>query len=256
MSENPKDRKRALSRHGLHRGHDAPVKDESEVRWLISYSDFMMQLVCLFILLYSVSATDAGKTSAIAQSWREEQGLQPVAVRSDPSRGDSIPLTVSLLPSTLKEIQAIVSRYPEGGHIRITPAADGFRLQVVHELFEEGSSVLTKSGERYLDLAAQILHPYQYVVRSMEIVGHTATGDSEKEDGSGLRLALSRSRSAVRWVTRMGLANRLDAYRLGAAGRGPHEPAVDNADPRTRAMNRRVDFVVHLHDESPAVAGP
>jgi len=27
-------------------------KDESEVRWLISYSDFMMQLVCLFILLY------------------------------------------------------------------------------------------------------------------------------------------------------------------------------------------------------------
>src|SRR6185295_19445567 len=25
-------------------------KDESEVRWLISYSDFMMQLVCLFIL--------------------------------------------------------------------------------------------------------------------------------------------------------------------------------------------------------------
>jgi len=33
-------------------GH-AAEKDESEVRWLISYSDFMMQLVCLFILLYS-----------------------------------------------------------------------------------------------------------------------------------------------------------------------------------------------------------
>ena len=32
-------------------------KDESEVRWLISYSDFMMQLVCLFILLYSVYAS-------------------------------------------------------------------------------------------------------------------------------------------------------------------------------------------------------
>ena len=27
-------------------------KDDSEVRWLMSYSDFMMQLVCLFILLY------------------------------------------------------------------------------------------------------------------------------------------------------------------------------------------------------------
>ena len=30
----------------------AAEKDESEVRWLISYSDFMMQLVCLFILLF------------------------------------------------------------------------------------------------------------------------------------------------------------------------------------------------------------
>jgi chemotaxis protein MotB len=256
MRENPKEHKRAHGGHPLHGGHAAPEKDESEVRWLISYSDFMMQLVCLFILLYSVSATDAGKTTAIAQSWREEQGLQPIAVPSDPARGDSIPLTVSMLPSTLKEIQTIVSRYPEGGQIRITPAADGFRLQIVHELFEEGSSALTKSGERYLDLAAQVLHPYQYGVRSMEIVGHTATGDSEREDGSALRLALARSRAAVRWVTRTGLPSRLDALRLGAAGRGPHEPAVDNADPRTRAMNRRIDFVVHLHDDSPAVAGP
>ncbi|MFN3486140.1 MAG: flagellar motor protein MotB, partial [Planctomycetota bacterium] len=33
-----------------------PARDETEVRWLISYSDFMMQLVCLFLLLYAATA--------------------------------------------------------------------------------------------------------------------------------------------------------------------------------------------------------
>src|SRR5438093_12697644 len=59
-------------------GHPAREKDESEVRWLISYSDFMMQLVCLFILLFSVSAMDKGKTQAIAQAWRQQVGIEPV----------------------------------------------------------------------------------------------------------------------------------------------------------------------------------
>jgi flagellar motor protein MotB len=45
-------------------GGRAVGKDESQVRWLISYSDFMMQLVCLFVLLYSVSSLDKGKTAS------------------------------------------------------------------------------------------------------------------------------------------------------------------------------------------------
>jgi flagellar motor protein MotB len=33
----------------------------------MSYSDFMMQLVCLFILLYSVSSIDTSKAVPLAQ---------------------------------------------------------------------------------------------------------------------------------------------------------------------------------------------
>src|SRR6516165_782265 len=78
--------------HGLG-GHPAPEKDESEIRWLISYSDFMMQLLCLFILLYSVCATDAGKASDIAQSWRDEMGIEPIRATYGSTRDASIPLT-------------------------------------------------------------------------------------------------------------------------------------------------------------------
>ena len=66
-----------------------PEKDETEVRWLMSYSDFMMQLVCLFILLYSVSSIDTSKAVPLAQAWRDEAGVSEVRVPSAPKASHS-----------------------------------------------------------------------------------------------------------------------------------------------------------------------
>src|SRR5437764_12873180 len=76
--------------------HTAREKDESEVRWLISYSDFMMQLVCLFILLFSVSSIDKGKTQPIAQAWRAQESGG--ASRSDEARSKGANLAVGDRP--------------------------------------------------------------------------------------------------------------------------------------------------------------
>jgi len=245
-----KNPKHGGRRHGHGTGgHPAPEKDESEVRWLISYSDFMMQLVCLFILLYSVSATDAGKTSPIAQSWREQVGLEPINAMSESMRESSIPLTMEKLPAVLKDMQVVLSRYPEGGQIRITPTADGFKLHLFYEMFEEGSGTPSRQGLRILDLAALILKPYERRVKSLEVVGHTASDDADREGGSALRLSLTRAREAYRHVTSKDCLHPLDAGLLMAGGRGPHEPAADNTDGRSRGYNRRVEFVARLEQD-------
>ena len=234
--------------HGMG-GHPAPEKDESEVRWLISYSDFMMQLVCLFILLYSVSATDAGKAAPLAQSWREEMGIEPVTATSESIRQASLPLTMSKLPSTFRDIQVVLSRYPEGGQIRVVPTSDGFKLQLLYEMFEEGSGVPSRQGERILDLAALILRPYQVRLKSLEVVGHTAADDADREDGSALRLSMTRAREAHAHVTRPEAPNPLEPRLLIAAGRGAHEPTTDNSDGRARSFNRRVEFIAHVEKD-------
>jgi flagellar motor protein MotB len=243
--KNPKHGNVRRHGHGLD-GPPAPAKDESEVRWLISYSDFMMQLVCLFILLYSVSATDPGKISSIAQSWREEMGLQPVNAMSESAREASLPLTTEKLPAVLRDMQVVLSRYPEGGKIRIVPTADGFKLLLFYEMFEEGSGQPSRQGLRILDLAALILKPYERRVKTLEIVGHTAADDADREAGSALRLSLARAREAYRHVIAKDCLHPLDAEFLLAAGRGAHEPVSDNADGRSRGYNRRVEFVVRL----------
>src|SRR5204863_244828 len=69
------------------------------------------------------------------------------------------------------------------------------------EIFEEGSGSLSPKGGRVLDLAALILRPLQGRVRALELVGHTAADDADREEGSALRLSLTRARAAYRRVT-------------------------------------------------------
>jgi len=232
------EKKRRISPIRL--GSTTPEKDETEVRWLMSYSDFMMQLVCLFILLYSVSAIDTSKAVPIAQAWREEVGVGEVRV-PQPAPTMNSPLTFAELPAVFHEVQVVAGRHPGGSALRVLRVSDGFRLQFVYEMFERGSERPSKQGLAAADLAALLLQPIQKRVASIEVVGHAS---ADEENGSAV--SLERAREAVRWITRPESASRLDSGTLRASGRGAHEPAADNAETSGRALNRRVDFVVRL----------
>jgi chemotaxis protein MotB len=221
-------------------GSTSPEKDETEVRWLMSYSDFMMQLVCLFILLYSVSSIDTSKAVPIAQAWREEVGVGEVRVPlAAPT--SNMPLTYAELPAVVHELQVVAGRHPGGGALRIVKYSDGFRLQFGYEMFERGSERLGKQGAAAAHLAALLLQPIQGRVAYIDVVGH-ASADEE----NGLALSLQRAQEALKWITRPESATRLDGENLRAAGRGAHDPVADNAETSGRALNRRFDFVVRF----------
>ena len=217
-----------------------PEKDETEVRWLMSYSDFMMQLVCLFILLYSVSSIDTSKAVPLAQAWRDEVGISEVRVPSVP-KSPHAPLTPEDLPRVFHELQILAGRQPGGASLHLFRNADGFRLQFVYEMFDRRSSQLSKPGLQVADLAAMLLQPLQTQVASIELVGHA----SADEEGAAA-LSLTRAHEALRGMTRPELPCRLDPRALLAAGRGAHEPCADPADSTGRALNRRVEFIVRF----------
>src|SRR5207253_562198 len=142
----------------LRLGPILPEKDETEVRWLMSYSDFMMQLVCLFILLYSVSSMDTSKSVPLAQAWRDEAGIGEVRVPSAPKTTNA-PLTSAELPSLIREIQIVAGRYPGGGALRVLRKGESLRLQFAYEMFDRGSERPGKQGAAVAELAAVILQP-------------------------------------------------------------------------------------------------
>ncbi|HZF00132.1 MAG TPA: flagellar motor protein MotB [Planctomycetota bacterium] len=236
-AETPGRRKR----HPLLPGRASrPEKDESEVRWLISYSDFMMQLVCLFILLYSVSSVDTSKAVPLAQAWRDETGLGEVKLPST-GRTPNVPLTSSELTTIIHEVQIMAGRHPGGDSLRLVRSTDGFKLQLAYGMFERGGDRLDAQGIAAADLVQDLLHPLQERVESVAVVGHAST-----DEPGPLELSLNRAAAMLRRLTREDAPRRLTGELLIAAGRGAHDPMADPGEETGRRLNRRVEFVVRL----------
>lgn len=217
-----------------------PEKDESEVRWLMSYSDFMMQLVCLFILLYSVSSVDTSKAVPLAQAWRDEAGLGEVRLPSM-GRTPNVPLTSVDLNQAIHELQIMAGRHPGGGSLRLVRSADGFTLQLAYGMFERGSDRLEEAGIQAADLIADILNPLRDRIGSVEIVGHASA-----DEGKAVELSLNRASSMLKRLTRPDAPKRLEGVGPAVAGRGAHQPVADNGEESGRRLNRRAEFVVRL----------
>ena len=172
----------------------AREKDESEVRWLISYSDFMMQLVCLFILLYSVSNLDNGRMARMVSAYRASLGLGELAALETQTTGDKMAIGGrSILGGDLGG-----GDVPKEMLYRVEPVPGGLRVAFEAPLFEAGSAGITEKGDEALDAASQLLRAYAGAI----VV--TGSGD-EAGGGDSLRLAVSRAHSAVARLSRAGV---------------------------------------------------
>src|SRR5437762_346962 len=186
---------------GVPRGGE---KDESEVRWLISYSDFMMQLVCLFILLYSVSSLDKGRMARVAAAYRASVGIGELAAQETKTSGDKLAVgDRSLLGGELGG-----GDLPKDLRYRIEPVPGGLRVAFDAPMFDAGSATPTAKANDALDAAARVLRAY---------AGRTVvTGAGEDAtDGDPLRLALARAQAVVARLTSAGL----DPHFVTTAGR-------------------------------------
>ncbi len=184
-------------------------KDESEVRWLISYSDFMMQLVCLFILLYSVSSLDKGRMARVAAAYRASVGIGEVAAFETRSSGDKLAVgDRSLLGGALGG-----GDLPRGLRYQVDRVPGGYRVTFDEAIFEEGVADLSEAGGKALDGVVRVLGAYAGLIRV------TGTG-GDAPDGDALRLALARARAAAVRLEHAGLDPRF----IAAAGRTGGEP--------------------------------
>ena len=197
-------------------------KDESEVRWLISYSDFMMQLVCLFILLYSVSFFDKGRMSRIAAAYRASVGLGDLAALETKSLGDR--LAVGDRPLLGGELGG--GDVPKGVLFRVESVPGGWRIAFDQPLFDPGSAALTGTGGDALDAAARMVRAYA----GRTVL--TAFGE-DATDADPLRLALARAGVVGERLARAGLDPRF----VTTAG----QALRPGTDPRRVTLELRAD---------------
>jgi flagellar motor protein MotB len=211
-----------MSKHKKsHGAHGAPhvEKDESEVRWLISYSDFMMQLVCLFILLYSVASIDQSKVAKIASAYRAYVGL------GDPPGAETVADGANLAVGDRSLVGGDLAGadVPKDVNVTVEEIPGGWKVGFTAELFGPGSAELTAEGRASLDEGAAFLSTYAGQVVVTGLAGE-GTGDAGTSDVP--RLAAARAASAVAHLARPGFAKALDPRFMRAVGGMPEGDAV------------------------------
>lgn len=113
----------------------------------------------------------------------------------------------------------------------------GERIVILQQpRFATGRAVILPESFALLGEVAAVLeaHPELALV---EVAGHT---DDVGDEPRNLALSEARARSVMNWL----IAHGVSEARLVARGYGESLPIVDNATPRGRAINRRVEFVV------------
>jgi chemotaxis protein MotB len=238
---------------------------ENEERWLITYADLITLLMVFFVVMYSMSRTDAEKFKQLASGLTQVFGkpaVSAVGVGGQPIVGNSI------LPNksdgdarkgsrnqkadgdvrsrrmqTLKgDLDALMEK--RGLSKSVTTKVDPKGPKLVMELadsllFDPGSADLTPAAIELLKPVGEVLAAREY---NIHVEGHTDNVPISGRYRNNFELSTARAVNVIMMLTETaGLAPQL----FSASGYGEYRPLATNDTVEGRAKNRRVDFVIY-----------
>lgn len=224
--------------------------------WMVTYSDLVTLLLTFFVLLLSMASMDPVRFTEASSSLKDAFG-----VHKEPAH---VEFAIPVLPSPpITQFSPIQEQTTEKVYEKIKSQIDALRLNEevgvlkrddesivlrVNDsvLFKQGQSVLSHKAYPTLRYVADIIRPLPMDLR---IEGHTDDTSVSKNQFANWDLSVARSVSVLKYFTQSDL---LPLDRMSSVGYGKDRPAVPNQDEATRAINRRVDFVLRLKNNTSA----
>lgn len=252
-------------------------EDDSGTGWLMTYADLMTLLLVFFILLFSMSTlkeadfeqtrrsltlaldSASGNNSVIeldaqAPTDRIPEEVKPEVLpatqyspddsnnpNSAEARQQQIRLQQQEMEQTAKELKESFQLLSLSDSVEIATPKDGkLRMRIKgRALFESGSAQFDRRGMPAMDVVVNLLR--QQPKYKVNIQGHTDDIPIETAQfPSNWELSAVRATTVLRYFMRGGI----DPERLTATGFGDSLPVEPNVDNRSRARNRRIEFVL------------
>ena len=235
----------------------APPKKEKKTdcpagapAWMVTYSDLVTLLLTFFVLLLSMANMDPVRFVAATDSLQEAFGMQ--------KKSDSVEFAIPLFPNQPKSNYSPIQIHSsEKVYDKVKSQIDSLRLNediglIKNDddsiilrisdsvLFTPGQAELARKSLPILRNVAEIIRPLPMDLR---IEGHTDDSPMSGARHANWDLSVDRSVAVLRYFTQ---ADLLPLNRMAAVGYGKDRPLVANTDEISRALNRRVDFVLRL----------
>lgn len=213
-------------------------------KWMLTFSDISTLMLTFFVLLFGISYITPKGIRFFKQILNIN--IQKGVENNYPSEGmifTPIP-GVPLLSLNSREINLIddlselYDNYKGEGNIKLYSGFEKLTLIIGSDLlFPLNSWSLTNKAKIILSEVALKLRKYKYKII---IEGHTDSTVSSKI--SNEELSIKRALSVLNYLLSKGLS----PSNLGIAGYGDSKPLYPEADPISRAKNRRVEITIYL----------
>lgn len=240
-------------------------EESSGQDWLLTYSDVITLVLCMFVMLYSFSTIDAQKFDLLIASLSESfSGVLDGGKIISPEDLDNIPRDEDTDPSQdedpakdeeppidegdgidyefleiYEKIVALISDYGLENRVFIGVEPRGVEIRFDDGIFfDPGRADIKVSAIEMLDNLTQI---FGEIDNEIHIEGHTdAIPINTVQFPSNWELSTSRAISVVKYLKSSGI----EPERLGALGFGEYRPIDTNATSEGRKANRRVNIIV------------
>ncbi|NDF11514.1 MAG: hypothetical protein EB060_01685 [Proteobacteria bacterium] len=218
---------------------------EVEEGWLLTYADMITLLLCVFLIMLSVSQPELKKLKEVEKQLRQQFGTQdeiklitntdnnPPAEKASPFFSIMEHFTGVMKENVMLSQDVFTRETKNGGEIVIRSAP----------MFKPGEAKLTAEGEWTVDQLASTLSAFGYAKYVISVEGHTDNIPiTSAMFPSNWYLSAARAAAVVERLIVQGI----DATKLRAVGYGDTRPEVPNQDldghpiEENQAINRRV----------------
>ena len=178
----------------VERRHGAEIHDDSAHLWAVSYADFLMVLLCFFIIFFS---TDSEKKQNI---------LHQIFVTAGEGNGDGGPesrMTASAKDFSQDSLVSILSDFA----VTMTKKDDGLLVQFQDDLYDKGAFRVEGVREKILSNFLTKVFPYRDQI-SMTFIGHADTSkvvfSEKKMYRDNFDLSAIRATNALQFAVKSG----------------------------------------------------
>jgi chemotaxis protein MotB len=267
----------------------------ADERWLLTYSDMITLLMCLFMVLWSISSVNISKLQELQRSLQEafvgkvlDSGAsvlsgQPTAVQgvqdNSPDQS-SITAPQQIVPAAVSHpisqaTQAAANRAAQKEQeslLRVQQQVlsyarrHGFSNDISTTIDQRGlvirvltDKVLFDSGEATIKQGAyQLIDSFARLILKSHLTNPIRVeGNTDNVPISGtFQDNWALSAARATAVLERFLAQGIPPHRLSVAGYADQNPVAPNTTAAGRALNRRVDVVILRHHQPPQGATP
>jgi chemotaxis protein MotB len=152
---------------------------------------------------------------------------------------------LAALKATADSLQEKLKAEIARGDIKLSQSGDRIQVDLVDKiLFDSGQAALTARGQEVLGRVAEVLKTIED--KQILVSGHTDNApitneELKKQFATNWELSVARAVNVVRYLSEVG---NVPPGHLSAAGYSQYKPVANNATPKGRAANRRIEILL------------